>query len=262
MSFLGSAQMDAVGVFGYSDEDGTEAVGLGGKLDESEIRARVTEVSDVVDEVMAQRAEQRIGHAGRGPRGARGRDVRRGSRGAPGPRGRFDERAPDSRPARSRGAGLDAACARGVHRRGRPAGRGGVRCPDLIRWTPPSRCRPTSGVPGPEPREARDVEPGAGRDRLGAAVEPAQHAHAPADRDDPVLLVPADVRRRRERRDPGRRDRGLLPGRRSRTGSTGGWPASRGWSPPSARSPTRWRTRRSPAWPSSGCRSSASCGGG
>jgi MiaB/RimO family radical SAM methylthiotransferase len=62
MSFLGSAQMDAVGVFGYSDEDGTEAVGLAGKLDESEIRARVTEVSDVVDEVMSQRAEQRIGH--------------------------------------------------------------------------------------------------------------------------------------------------------------------------------------------------------
>ncbi len=62
MAFLGSAQMDAVGVFGYSDEDGTEAVGLGGKLDESEIRSRVTEVSDVVDEVMAQRAEQRIGH--------------------------------------------------------------------------------------------------------------------------------------------------------------------------------------------------------
>ena len=62
IAFLGSAQMDAVGVFGYSDEDGTEALGLAGKLDESEIRARVTEVSAVVDEVMAQRAEQRIGH--------------------------------------------------------------------------------------------------------------------------------------------------------------------------------------------------------
>jgi ribosomal protein S12 methylthiotransferase len=61
MSFLGSAQMDAVGVFGYSDEDGTEAAGLPGALDGAEIRARVTEVSDVVDEVMAQRAEQRIG---------------------------------------------------------------------------------------------------------------------------------------------------------------------------------------------------------
>jgi MiaB/RimO family radical SAM methylthiotransferase len=61
ISFLGSAQMDAVGVFGYSDEDGTEAIGLDGKLDESEIRARVAEVSGVLDEVMAQRADQRIG---------------------------------------------------------------------------------------------------------------------------------------------------------------------------------------------------------
>jgi MiaB/RimO family radical SAM methylthiotransferase len=61
LSFLGSAEMDAVGVFGYSDEDGTEAMGLDGKLDESEIRSRVAEVSGVVDEVMAQRADQRIG---------------------------------------------------------------------------------------------------------------------------------------------------------------------------------------------------------
>jgi ribosomal protein S12 methylthiotransferase len=61
MVFLGSAQMDAVGVFGYSDEDGTEAIGLDGKLDDAEIRARVSEVSDLVDEVMAQRAEQRMG---------------------------------------------------------------------------------------------------------------------------------------------------------------------------------------------------------
>ena len=61
ISFLGQAQMDAVGVFGYSDEDGTEALGLSGKLDEAEIRSRVGAVSDVVDEVMAQRAEQRVG---------------------------------------------------------------------------------------------------------------------------------------------------------------------------------------------------------
>ena len=53
--------MDAVGVFGYSDEEGTEALDLPGKLDEDEIRSRVDAVSGVVDEVMAQRAEQRIG---------------------------------------------------------------------------------------------------------------------------------------------------------------------------------------------------------
>ena len=61
MEFLGAAQMDAVGVFGYSDEEGTEALDLPGKLDEDEIRSRVDAVSGVVDEVMAQRAEQRIG---------------------------------------------------------------------------------------------------------------------------------------------------------------------------------------------------------
>ncbi len=60
-AFLGEAQLDAVGVFGYSDEDGTEAAGVGGHLDEAEIRARVDEVAAVADEVMAQRAEQRVG---------------------------------------------------------------------------------------------------------------------------------------------------------------------------------------------------------
>ncbi len=61
IDFLGAAQLDAVGVFGYSEEDGTEAAGMPGALDEDEIRTRVSEVSSVVDEVMAQRAEQRIG---------------------------------------------------------------------------------------------------------------------------------------------------------------------------------------------------------
>jgi ribosomal protein S12 methylthiotransferase RimO len=63
VDFLGAAQMDAVGVFGYSDEEGTEAAGLPGHLDEAEIRARVDEVAGVVDEVMAQRAEQRVGES-------------------------------------------------------------------------------------------------------------------------------------------------------------------------------------------------------
>jgi ribosomal protein S12 methylthiotransferase len=61
VEFLGAAQLDAVGVFGYSDEEGTEAVGLTGHLDADEIRARVDEVAAVADEVMAQRAEERWG---------------------------------------------------------------------------------------------------------------------------------------------------------------------------------------------------------
>jgi hypothetical protein len=61
--FLTAARLDAVGVFGYSDEDGTEAVKLEGKLSESEIRARVEHINELVEELTAQRAEDRIGSA-------------------------------------------------------------------------------------------------------------------------------------------------------------------------------------------------------
>src|SRR4051794_37003916 len=59
--FLVEGRLDAVGVFGYSDEDGTEAVGLPGKLDQTEIDARVRRITDLVEELTAQRAEERIG---------------------------------------------------------------------------------------------------------------------------------------------------------------------------------------------------------
>ena len=61
LRFLAEARLDAVGVFGYSDEDGTEAEGLAGKLDPDVIHARVEEVSALVEELMAQRAEDRVG---------------------------------------------------------------------------------------------------------------------------------------------------------------------------------------------------------
>ncbi|UER54585.1 30S ribosomal protein S12 methylthiotransferase RimO [Kineosporiaceae bacterium SCSIO 59966] len=59
--FLVAARLDVVGVFGYSDEEGTEAAGLDGKLDEAEIAARVDHVSRLVEELTAQRAEERVG---------------------------------------------------------------------------------------------------------------------------------------------------------------------------------------------------------
>ncbi len=59
--FLVEARMDVVGVFGYSDEDGTEAASYDGKHDEDEIRARTEHVSRLVEELTAQRAEERIG---------------------------------------------------------------------------------------------------------------------------------------------------------------------------------------------------------
>ena len=58
---LTSGRLDAVGVFGYSDEEGTEAMGLPGKLDQAEIDARVRRITDLVEELTAQRAEDRIG---------------------------------------------------------------------------------------------------------------------------------------------------------------------------------------------------------
>ncbi|MGY1858420.1 30S ribosomal protein S12 methylthiotransferase RimO [Modestobacter sp. SYSU DS0290] len=59
--FLVEGRLDAVGVFGYSDEEGTEGERLDGKLDQAEIDARVRRITDLVEELTAQRAEARIG---------------------------------------------------------------------------------------------------------------------------------------------------------------------------------------------------------
>ncbi len=98
------ARLDAIGVFGYSDEDGTEAAGLPGQLPETEVAGRVEELASLADELMAERAADRIGETaevlidevlaggalpgpGRAP-GARG-----------GRRDRGSQRRPRSRPA-------------------------------------------------------------------------------------------------------------------------------------------------------------------
>jgi ribosomal protein S12 methylthiotransferase len=59
--FLAAAELDAIGVFGYSNEDGTEAATMDGQLAAEEIRDRVEEVTRLVDELTAQRAERRHG---------------------------------------------------------------------------------------------------------------------------------------------------------------------------------------------------------
>ncbi len=61
VSFLEAARMDAIGVFGYSDEEGTEAMHLDGHLTEEEIERRVSRVSRLVDELMLERAAERVG---------------------------------------------------------------------------------------------------------------------------------------------------------------------------------------------------------
>ncbi len=59
--FLVAGRLDAIGVFGYSDEEGTEALGMAGKLGQAEIDARVARITDLVEELTAQRAEERVG---------------------------------------------------------------------------------------------------------------------------------------------------------------------------------------------------------
>jgi ribosomal protein S12 methylthiotransferase RimO len=59
--FLTAARLDAVGVFGYSDEEGTEAADLPDKVPDDEIAARVERVTALAEELIAQRAEDRRG---------------------------------------------------------------------------------------------------------------------------------------------------------------------------------------------------------
>jgi ribosomal protein S12 methylthiotransferase len=59
--FLSAARLDAVGVFGYSDEEGTEAAGLSGKVRAATVRRRHDRLSRLVEELTAQRAEERLG---------------------------------------------------------------------------------------------------------------------------------------------------------------------------------------------------------
>ena len=59
--FLTEARLDAVGVFGYSDEDGTEATGLPDQHSEHTVAERVARISELVEQLTAQRAEERVG---------------------------------------------------------------------------------------------------------------------------------------------------------------------------------------------------------
>ena len=58
--FLSHAGLDAIGIFGYSDEDGTEAASRPGQLEQAEISRRVEEFAALADELMTQRAESRL----------------------------------------------------------------------------------------------------------------------------------------------------------------------------------------------------------
>jgi ribosomal protein S12 methylthiotransferase len=59
--FLADARLDAIGIFGYSDEDGTEAAKLPGQVHVDEIGERVEAMAALADELMDQRAAERVG---------------------------------------------------------------------------------------------------------------------------------------------------------------------------------------------------------
>jgi MiaB/RimO family radical SAM methylthiotransferase len=61
IEFLSMAQLDAIGVFGYSDEDNTEALDHADKVDEDLIKERVESLSRLADEMVSARAQARIG---------------------------------------------------------------------------------------------------------------------------------------------------------------------------------------------------------
>ena len=60
-AFLTEARLDVVGVFGYSDEDGTEAESYAGKLAPQVVAERLDRFTRLVEELNTQRAEERVG---------------------------------------------------------------------------------------------------------------------------------------------------------------------------------------------------------
>ena len=60
-NFITLAKLDAVGIFGYSDEDKTEALELSDKVDADVIGQRVETLSALADEMVSLRAQARIG---------------------------------------------------------------------------------------------------------------------------------------------------------------------------------------------------------
>ncbi|MEU6464980.1 30S ribosomal protein S12 methylthiotransferase RimO [Streptomyces sp. NPDC046976] len=61
--FLTGARLDAIGVFGYSDEEGTEAATYDNKLDEDVVAERLAHISRLAEELVSQRAEERVGES-------------------------------------------------------------------------------------------------------------------------------------------------------------------------------------------------------
>ena len=61
--FITDAKLDAIGIFGYSDEDNAEALDLDEKVADEVIKERVENLSRLADEMVSLRAQARIGES-------------------------------------------------------------------------------------------------------------------------------------------------------------------------------------------------------
>lgn len=61
VEFINAAKLDAIGVFPYSDEDNTEALKLDNKVDSDLIQSRTNHLTSIAEELVNQRAADRIG---------------------------------------------------------------------------------------------------------------------------------------------------------------------------------------------------------
>ena len=61
IDFAVDARLDALGVFGYSDEEGTEAETLDGKLPEQLVAQRLETMSELAQQLCDERAAERVG---------------------------------------------------------------------------------------------------------------------------------------------------------------------------------------------------------
>ena len=61
VEFINAAKLDAIGVFPYSDEDNTEALKLDNKVDPDLIQSRTNHLTSIAEELVNQRAADRIG---------------------------------------------------------------------------------------------------------------------------------------------------------------------------------------------------------
>ncbi|MEV0120285.1 30S ribosomal protein S12 methylthiotransferase RimO [Streptomyces sp. NPDC050703] len=59
--FLTGARLDAIGVFGYSDEEGTEAATYTEKLPQDVVDERLARIARLAEDLTSQRAEERLG---------------------------------------------------------------------------------------------------------------------------------------------------------------------------------------------------------